>query len=193
MVQKSESTNLRVPVSIQLRLANVEVIRDSCIIKVKGNAMKPSFMQLFFAQHWPAKFWLAVVAVVSVFLAGQACEPSLSSLRDWHFLILFAVVLVLAPIFACCTSVILIGIILGPIYRLRGRMNGAPFQVGDKVQILVGPNRGRVVPVDAVWKERGQVCLELGGPREKGVQFAFSYFQVYRALTPKENSSEPAM
>jgi hypothetical protein len=40
--------------------------------------------------------------------------------------------------------------------------------------------------VDDVWEQRGQVCLEL--PREKGVQFAFSYTQVCRADLPNESS-----
>jgi hypothetical protein len=63
-------------------------------------------------------------------------------------------------------------------------MNGAPFHPGDYVQILVGPNRGQVVPVDVVWTERGQVCLNLGVPRKKGLQFAFSYTQVCRDSPP---------
>ncbi|MDB6029540.1 MAG: hypothetical protein JWM68_5763 [Verrucomicrobiales bacterium] len=114
--------------------------------------MKPSFMQHFFAQNWPVKIWLSVVALGSIFLAGEACEPSLSSLRDWHFLILFGSVILLAPIFTCYTSLLFVWVILGPLYQARGRMNGAPFQPGDKVRILVRPNRGRVVPVEVVGK-----------------------------------------
>jgi hypothetical protein len=85
--------------------------------------MKPSFMQMFFAQHWPLKIWLAVIGAVSIFVAGRACEPSLSSLHDWHFLILFASVIIVAPVFACYTSLLVVWLFLGPIYRIRGRMN----------------------------------------------------------------------
>jgi len=146
--------------------------------------MKPSFMQMFFAQHWPLKIWIAVIGVVSIIMAGRACEPSWSSFHDWRFLILFVSVIILAPVFACYTSLIIVWIFLGPLYRIRGRMNGAPFHPGDSVQVLVGPNRGRVFQVDVIWEERGQVCLELGEPRKKGVKFAFTYTEVFRVVQP---------
>jgi hypothetical protein len=149
-----------------------------------GSTMKPSFMQTFFARHWPLKIWLAIIGAVSIFMAGRACEPSLSSLGDWHFLVLFVSVIIIAPVFACYTSLIVAGLFLGPIYRIRGRMNGAPFYPGDYVQVLVGPNRGRVFQVDVIWEQRGQVCLELGEPRKKGVQFAFTYTEVFRVVPP---------
>jgi hypothetical protein len=152
--------------------------------------MKPSFMQMFFAKHWPLKFWMAVIGAISIFMACRACEPSLSSLHDWHFLVLFVSVIVLAPVLACYSSLMIVWLFLGPIYRIRGRMNGAPFHPGDYVQVLVGPNRGRVFQVDVIWEQRGQVCLELGSPRRKGVQFAFAYTQVFRVVLPNK-SPEP--
>ena len=139
---------------------------------------------MFFARHWPLKIWLAAIGLVSALEAGRACEPSVSSFRDWHFVIVFASVIILAPVLACFTSLLAVWLFLGPIYRIRARMNGAPFHPGDYVQVLVGPNRGRVFQVDVIWEQRGQVCLELGEPRKKGVQFAFAYTEVFRVAPP---------
>jgi transcription elongation factor len=54
--------------------------------------------------------------------------------------------------------------VLGPIYFHRAQLNGAPFQPGDVVEILVGPNRGRVVRVLESWDWRGMVKVDLGAP-----------------------------
>jgi hypothetical protein len=74
-----------------------------------------------------------------------------------------------------------------PIYYFRGRINGAPFHVGDHVQILVGPNRDRIVRVEAVWENNRQVCVELGDSEKKGVQVPFDYTEVCRAVLPNKS------
>ncbi|MBN2310927.1 MAG: KOW motif-containing protein [Candidatus Hydrogenedentes bacterium] len=38
-------------------------------------------------------------------------------------------------------------VFISGIYARRGRVNGAPFHVGDTVQILAGPYRGRIARV----------------------------------------------
>ncbi len=52
--------------------------------------------------------------------------------------------------------------ILGPIYFHRAKLNGAPFQEGDLVEILVGPNRGRAVRVRESLDGRGTVKVDFG-------------------------------
>ena len=54
--------------------------------------------------------------------------------------------------------------ILGPVYFHRARLNGAPFQEGDLVEILVGPNRGRLTRVLETWEWRGMVKVALVNP-----------------------------
>jgi hypothetical protein len=39
--------------------------------------------------------------------------------------------------------------VLPPFYRLRERLNGAPFKKGDTVEILKRPYRGRIARVDS--------------------------------------------
>jgi len=89
-------------------------------------------------------------ALLCIFLAARACEPGLASFRDWHFLVLFVSVILLAPVAGCYASLLFMWFILGPVYYTRGRLNGAPYHEGDYVQILVGPHRGWVVRVYAV-------------------------------------------
>jgi hypothetical protein len=147
-------------------------------------------MQYFFAGNWPMKIWLAAVSLLCIFLAWRTCEPSMTSFRDWHFLVLFVGAILLAPVFGCYVSLLFMWFILGPVYYARGRLNGAPFHEGDHVQILVGLHRGRVVRVYAIWAERNQVRVELGEQKTKGVSDVFSYFQVCRAVMPN-NALEP--
>jgi hypothetical protein len=146
--------------------------------------MKPTFMQMFFAGNWPLKIWGTVVGVLSIFEACRACDPGFSSFRDWQFDILFGSVIVVAPVFGIYTTLFFVWLILGPIYMCRGRMNGAPYKAGDYVQVLIGKNRGRVFKVDRICESRGQVCLDVGEPRKKGVEFAFSHTQVFRVAPP---------
>jgi phosphate/sulfate permease len=144
-------------------------------------------MQYLIAGNWPLKIWLTAVSLLCIFLAWHACQPTMASFRDWHFLILFVSVIVLAPVLGCFVSFLFILFILGPIYYARGRLNGAPFHEGDHVQILVGPHRGRVVRVYAIWAERNQVRVELGEQTKKGASDVFSYFQVCRAVMPNNS------
>ena len=52
--------------------------------------------------------------------------------------------------------------ILGPIYHYRAEQNGAPFHTGDRVEILVGANRGQVAQVAEVWEWRGDLRVDWG-------------------------------
>ena len=73
----------------------------------------------------------------------------------------------------------LIWLLLGPVYHWRGGLNGAPFKVGDEVEILVGKNRGRVVKVYSQW-QHDQFRVELGPEAEDKYQDVFSPFEVIR-------------
>jgi hypothetical protein len=75
-------------------------------------------------------------------------------------------------------------LVLGPLIRIFvNSLNGAPFQVGDSVQILIGPYRDRVVRVYEIWPSRGQVRVELGEQAEKSVKDVFWNFEVCRERT----------
>jgi hypothetical protein len=76
--------------------------------------MKATVMQYFFARNWPLKIWLAGIALASAFMAGRACEPTLSSLHDWHFVLLLVWVILVAPALAYFSSLLVVWIFLAP-------------------------------------------------------------------------------
>ena len=140
--------------------------------------MKPSPMQYIFASDWPAKCYLLLLAVISVlissFALGRGSLPPISVLRDWHFVLLtlFASMSVFFGLLRTTSFV------FNPIYDWRAKLNGAPFNVGDCVHILVGPYRGRVAKVYSV--ERRKIRVELGEQSKNNSTDVFSFIQVYR-------------
>lgn len=64
--------------------------------------------------------------------------------------------------------------------RLVARLNGAPFAVGEVVEVLGGKDAGRVAEIYEVWPTRGQVRLRLGEERASAVTDVFSEHQVRR-------------
>ena len=65
-------------------------------------------------------------------------------------------------------------------WKIRVKINGGPFRVGDRVAIISGPHAGRIVEVYAVWSPRSEVKVTLGDTEKKNVSDVFSYTQVYR-------------
>lgn len=68
----------------------------------------------------------------------------------------------------------------GTLWNIRARVNGAPFQRGDCVQILTGLHRGRVARVYEVWGERNQVRVELGEQEKSETKDVFPHLEVFR-------------
>jgi hypothetical protein len=137
-------------------------------------------MQYLFAKDWPLKVYFAVVAILGVWVAVVTCHPSVAMFRDWLYLLLFIVSIVVAPVLFCFLSLPCACMVLGPLYYFRARLNGAPFRVGDRVRILVGPHRDRIVQVYDVWGERRQVRVDLDAQTEKDVTDVFSFTQICR-------------
>jgi hypothetical protein len=141
-------------------------------------------MQYIFAKDWPMKVYFALAGLVGVWVAVSACQPSLLMFRDWHFLLLFLVAIVIAPFLGFFLSVPVAFIFLAPIYHLRAKLNGAPFQIGDHVRVLAGPYRDSIVQVYAVWTERNQVRVELDAQAKTDVKDVYSFTQVCRETLP---------
>ena len=135
-----------------------------------------------FARDWPTKAFFGLAALFGLWAAVSACQPSAAMFRDWQFVLLFVVSIIVAPVLACFLSLLVGFFFLGPIYHWRATLNGAPFHVGDRVRILVGPHRDRVVQVYAVWIERSQVCVELDELSKTEAKDVFSFTQVCREI-----------
>jgi hypothetical protein len=139
-------------------------------------------MQYIFAKNWPMKAYFVLAATVGIWLVISICQPSLGMFADWQFLVLFIVSITLGPILFIYLTLPCAWLFLGPLYHLRAKLNGAPFHVGDRVRILVGPHRNCVVQVYDVWSERNQVRVELGAQARAEVSDVFSCTQVYREV-----------
>ncbi len=124
--------------------------------------MKPTRMHYFYAQNWPAWIWFALAPLLCVWIMASALGPP----PDFSTLGAEAksnlVLLGFAWLLGFLVAVLLGWFIFGPIYHYRAELNGAPFQPGDRVQILVGRDRGRVVRVAEVWDWRGDLRVALG-------------------------------
>ena len=78
-------------------------------------------------------------------------------------------------------AVALVGpFILGPIYHYRAELNGAPFQTGDRVEVLVGANRGHVARVAEVWEWRGDLRVDWGTSVARKSRTIFHLAQVIK-------------
>ena len=141
---------------------------------------RPSWLQYFFARDWPLKAYLWGAALAGLWVAINAAHPSAEMFRDWQFDLAFGILIIVAPVLAYFLALLFGVLFVPPIYQLLGKLNGAPFQVGDQVRILVGPHRDRVVPIYAVWKDRLQVRVELDEQAKKDVTDVFSHTQVCR-------------
>lgn len=101
--------------------------------------------------------------------------------EQWQFLLLFVTSVILMGALGFFLSLPVAFVFLAPIYHLRAKFNGAPFHIGDRVQILSGPYQGRVVEVYDVWNERNQVRVDLDPQAKADVKDVFSTTQVCRA------------
>ena len=137
-------------------------------------------MQSMFARDWPLLGYYAIAGILGVVAVIIVCQPSTATFSDGYSLLTFAVALLGAPVLGILVSLPFVPAVIGPLYHLRGRLNGAPYSVGDRVRILAGPYSGRVVRVYEVWSERNQVRVELGDQTKIELADVFSCIQVCR-------------
>lgn len=145
-------------------------------------------MHYFYAQNWPAWIWFTVVPLLCVLLMASALgtPPDISALgaEAKSYLLLLGITWLLGY----CAAGLVGWFILGPIYHYRAELNGAPFQTGDRVQILVGQNRGRVVRVAEVRDWRGDLRVDLGELANRKGKTMFHFAQVI-----KVDDAEPSV
>src|ERR1041384_2223589 len=139
--------------------------------------MKPSPMQYIFSKDWPVKAYFSVLVIISIVLSifalGRGSFHPISVLSDWQFLLLILLCSI-SVFFALLRTT---SFVLNPIYNWGAKLNGAPFHIGDRVCILVGPYRGHVVRVYSI--ESKQLRVELGEQAKKDGTDVFSFTKVY--------------
>lgn len=117
--------------------------------------MKATRIHYFYAQDWPIKIWFGFVLLFCVVLAVRASHPTMAAMADWRVLLWLVATVVLALLLGFFMAILCGWLILGPLYYARLLKNGGPFKVGDHVEILYGPHRGRVVRVYSLWQGDG--------------------------------------
>ena len=145
-----------------------------------GITVTPSRAQYFFARVWLLNAWLLGVSLISVVVAIRISGFTMAALRDWSSFLWLVGIILISGLLGFFLAFLSGWFIFGPLYFDRGRKNGAPFTVGDRVHILVGVHRDAVVRVYEVWESRNQVRVELGDQEKKSVTDVFSYYQICR-------------
>ena len=141
--------------------------------------MVPTKRSLFFADGRPSQVWFAVVGLGSLGVTWWALNPTLELFTDWPQLARFVLLLVLAGAGSLCAGLLVGWPIIGPLRLDQSYRNGAPFEVGDVVEILAKEHRGRVGRVYAKW-QGDSVRVELGVPLKDQFDDVFFWDQLLR-------------
>jgi hypothetical protein len=149
-----------------------------------------SLRQYIFARDWPMKLFLWLVPVLAAVGALGACQPTAAMFRDWRYVTLLIVCVLLAIILGFFLSLPLAWILLSPSYHAQGLRNGAPFHPGDRVRILAGPHRGRIVEVREVWAFRSQIRVEIDAKATEDATDEFSPTEICREKEPPINEMQ---
>jgi hypothetical protein len=140
---------------------------------------KPTWMQCFLARDWLVKIWLVSIPLAVAFIAIRATDCTFASLTDWQSALGIVGILVLSLLLGFFLAVLLAWPVLGVIYYMIEDRNGGPFKVGDTVQILTGPYKGRVSQVYSTW-QGSSVRVELGEKEKEEFKDIFSPIALLR-------------
>jgi hypothetical protein len=155
----------------------------------------PTRAHRFFAGNWLPRIWMAAFPALAALLMASALGPApeLAGFgRDARaYLLLIGIALALG----LCVAALLGPFVLGPIYHWRAEVNGAPFHPGDRVEILVGANRGQVARVAEVWDWRGSLRVEFPGATGRGERSIVNLTQVIKVddarTSPNAGTPDP--
>lgn len=141
----------------------------------------PTRRQLFYARNGPFRILHVLVqaACIATFLwlSGLLADGVVWN-RDalWRLLWVFF----LAVVLAMCVTIVVSTFFLTPFYRRQEQANGAPFAVGDSVQVLTGPHAGRVGKIYATWQGE-TLRVDLGEEPKARYRDIFAPAQLLRA------------
>jgi len=97
----------------------------------------------------------------------------------WDF-VQFAWFVLLAVILGFFLAIFPGWFIIGPLYYAREVKNGGPFKIGDTVQILCGPHKGRISRVYSTW-QGNTLRVELSASEKEKFKDIFEPAQLLRA------------
>jgi hypothetical protein len=154
-------------------------------MRIARKEMKPGFHNYFLAQA-------ARIAVhggglaLSIWVVRAYWQNCMAPYNGWlifYLLAAFAAYYLLGMFFG--------GIILSPfLHMLARKMNGGPFAVGDRVLILAGPYKGKVVSISELWPSRFELRVYLDEEEKKKVTDVLGDHQVWRVTEDKSEGAE---
>jgi hypothetical protein len=154
-------------------------------MRMARKEIKPGLHNYFFAQA----VRIAVhggglaLSILVVRAYWQDCTAPYSAWLIFYLLAAFAAYYLL--------GMILGGMILSPLLHVLARkMNGGPFAVNDRVLILAGPHKGKVVSIYELWPSRFQLRGYLGEEEKKKVTDVLDDHQVWRVTEDKSEEAK---
>ncbi len=134
-------------------------------------SMRPTRIHYFYAQNWPLKLWFCFAILLTTIIVLTLSDLTITALQNWRAVARLFAILVLGPLIGFFVGLLFSSLIVSPLYFSQLEKNGGPFQIGDQVEILVKPHRGRIVRVYALGQGYS-VRVELGAAeREKFKDF----------------------
>jgi hypothetical protein len=156
---------------IRLQICNV--------IKLLGMVVKPTRAQYFYASPWPLRIWFTAIPLLIAVAVGRTCASFLDPFAAWWDFVRFAWFVLLALLLVFFLTMFPGWFFIGPFFYGREMKNGGPFKVGDTVQILSGPHKGRVSRVYSTW-QGNTLRVELGAREKDEFKDIFSPAQLLR-------------
>jgi hypothetical protein len=137
-------------------------------------------IQYVLARDLPLKLCFVLAAIGGLVLAILAWLPLTDLFANPKDFVWFVVTVIVFPLMCFFVSLFAAPMILFSLYEYGARLNGAPFEIGDRVRILVGPHRDRVVGIYELWDQRAQVRVNLDSETKEKVTDVFSYNEICR-------------
>jgi len=152
--------------------------------------MKPTKLQYFFASPWPHRIWLIGITLLWAIMEAVGFLDIFPPLSSWWNFVRYTFYifhgLALGFVMALFTGCF----VVFSLWDRSERKNGGPFKIGDSVQILYGPHKGRtsrIYDVDRSCRLR----VDLGPEERRIVKDRFRGHQLLR-LEPAEIGTAPA-
>lgn len=144
--------------------------------------MEPTRWQRFFASGWPEFLWVVGGALIGVVVGLNSTEFRPGILLEWPTNVWIGLVILLSAITGFYLAVFPGMLIILPLFLERNRINGAPFEVGDCVQIIRGKYAGLITIVYSKWQGDG-VRVDLGEEAKDSLEDIFGPSQLMRVTS----------
>ncbi|HSG70431.1 MAG TPA: hypothetical protein VLA12_08445 [Planctomycetaceae bacterium] len=141
--------------------------------------MEPTRSQRFYASGWPEFIWVIGGASIGVAAGLNSTEFRLGLLLEWPTNLWFGLVTIISALVGYFLAIFPGIFVIGPLLDDRSRINGAPFAVGDCVQIISGKHAGQVVKIYSTW-QGDLVRVDLGEEAKHSYQDIFGPLQLLR-------------